>query len=717
MSADPRFQLQLLGGFDLRSTQSHDTIVISAKKARALLAYVAMHEPMRISRERLATLFWPDRTDRQARQNLRKCIASLRHDLAGVADELLTADSETVGIRNVLAVDARQLRALCDANGTVDLESAAALYRGPFLSDVAVDGEEFRDWVLAERAQLEAAAGTILSRLAISADESGDAHKALQASSRLISIDAFREDWVRLSLKISARHVGRDKALTQARDFARFLRQELDVEPEAETAELVEHIKAGRIAPIRNRDVSIGDKTGHLAGLDPVEHQAAAVPGFSTAANAIRQPAMVSAIVAALVAVLVASVFVASRPGERGWLKPASRGIAAIDTATIPLLVLPVQSDTAETAQLAHALTASLLASVSRFSELTVFDGSSTGRDPSGGDAERSGIRFAVRGSVQRQGTAVHFNVGLSDTANRTLVWADDITVSDDGAASLQAELPKRVARDLEVQATYAQARGVDDLELNLAATNQLIARALTIQYGGSASAAPLYEEVLRRDRDTPLALIGLAAELVSSSANLLRERQSALAQAETLISRALQINPRIERAYYWLGIIYLDRGQRELAMQSFDRALDLNPAFIPAEAHAGFALVLSGRKAEGLGRIENALAANSHDPNERLWLRFAGIAHLELGDNQQAIASLLVAASLATPTAPLRAALASAYALTGQRSKSQEQFRLMKDMADPAALNRLLETALRNDDQHGSRYLEGLRLASLDAL
>jgi tetratricopeptide (TPR) repeat protein len=222
---------------------------------------------------------------------------------------------------------------------------------------------------------------------------------------------------------------------------------------------------------------------------------------------------------------------------------------------------------------------------------------------------------------------------------------------------------------------------------------------------------------VLRRDRDTPLALIGLAAELVSSSANLLRERQSALAQAETLISRALQINPRIERAYYWLGIIYLDRGQRELAMQSFDRALDLNPAFIPAEAHAGFALVLSGRKAEGLGRIENALAANSHDPNERLWLRFAGIAHLELGDNQQAIAPLLVAASLATPTAPLRAALASAYALTGQRSKSQEQFRLMKDMADPAALDRLLKTASRNDDQHGSRYLEGLRLASLDAL
>jgi DNA-binding SARP family transcriptional activator/TolB-like protein/Flp pilus assembly protein TadD len=716
VSADPRFELQLLGGFDFRSTQSHDAIVISTKKARALLAYVAMHEPMRVSRERLATLFWPDRADRQARQNLRKCIASLRQDLASFADELLTTDGETVGIRNVLAVDARRLRAFCDTNETADLEHAAALYRGPFLADVTVEGEEFRDWVAAERAQLEAAAGTILSKLASRADASGDAQKALQASSRLISIDAFREDWLRLGLTIAARHVGRDKALTQARDFARLLRQELGVEPEAETVELIERIKAGRIAPLRNRDVSKSDATGCLAGPGPVEDQAAAVPGFSTPANAIR-PAMVSAIVAALVAVLVASLFVAYRPGDRGWLKPASRGTAAIDTATIPLLILPVQSETAETAQLAHALTANLLTSVSRFSELTVFDGSSTGLDPSGGDAERPSIRFAARGTVRRQGSAIHLNVGLSDTTNRTLVWADDIAVSDDGAASPQAELPKRVARDLQVQATYAQARGINESELNLAATNQLVARALTIQYGGSALAAPLYEEVLRRDRNTPLALIGLAADLITSSANLRRERQSALAQAETLIGQALQINPRIERAYYWLGIIYLGRGERELAMQSFDRALNLNPAFIPAEAHAGFALVLSGHTTEGLGRIENALAANAHDPNERLWLRFAGIAHLELGNNQQAIDSLLAAASLAAPTAPLRAALASAYALTGQRSKSQEQFRLMKAMADPAALDRLLKTAVRNGDQHGSRYLEGLRLASLDAL
>jgi DNA-binding SARP family transcriptional activator/TolB-like protein/Flp pilus assembly protein TadD len=719
MGADPQFQLQLLGGFCLRSTQSHDVVVISAKKARALLAYLAMQEPTRMSRERLATLLWPDRIDRQARQNLRQCFASLRQDLATVADDMLAYDGGTIGLAKGLDVDARQLRDLSDTDDTAALEYAATLYRGQFLSDLAMEGEEFRNWVSSQRTQLESAAGLILSRLASRADETGDSRKALDAASRLVAIDPLREDWLRLNLEISARHLARDQALMQARSFIGLLRQELDVEPETETIALIERIRAGSIAPARNRNISSAVPIGPVAKPGPAKQQAAVLLKSATPAYVLHRPATVSAIVAALVAVLVASLSVAYKPGGRvGWLGPASVDMTAIDPSTIPLLILPVRSETAETAQLAHLLTENVLTSLSRFSGLTVFDGSSAARP--GGDTDTSGIRFAASGTVRRQGSAIHLNLGLSDTANGTLVWANDIALSNDIDTSPGTDLTDRIARDLQVQTTYAQARGVNDAALNFAATNQLVAKALTIQYGGAAaaggsSAIPFYEEVLRRDPNAPFALIGIAAELITSGANLLSERQPVSTQAERLIKRALQINPRIERAYYWLGVIYLGRGQHDLALQSFDRALALNPAFIPAEAHAGFALVLSGRTAEGLGRIENALAVGSHDPNERLWLRFAGVAQLELGNDKQAIDALLAAASLAAPTAPLRAALASAYALTGQRSRSREEFRLMKELADPAALDHLLKSASRNSGPHGSRYLEGLRLASLD--
>jgi len=684
-----------------------------------------MQDPMQLSRERLATLLWPDRIDRQARQNLRQCLASLRQDLAGLADELLAIDGETVGIRDVVIVDARQLCKLSGADKAVVLEHAAALYRGQFLADLAMAGEEFCDWASSERARLDAAAGTILAKLASYADEVGDSPKALEVASRLTSIDPFREDWLRLSLRISARHVGRDKALMQAKNFIGLLSKELDVEPEAETAGLIEQIKAGRIGPIQHRQVLISDMIDHAAPLYPLADQVAAPPRSPTALNADGRPAIASVIVAAVVALLIAYLFVADGPGVRmRSLRSVALDAAAIDKSTIPLLVLPFRSATAETAELARALTENLLSSVSRFSGLTIFDGRSTrgAEDRSGDDADGRGIRFATWGSVRRQGSIIRLNVGLNDTTNQTLVWAGDVTERDDRIANLENEIPKRIARDVQVQATYAEARGLDDGEPKLAALNQLIAKALTIQYRGAtladdASAVSLYEEALQRDRNCPLALIGLAAELVASSANLLRERKSTLWRAEKLINQALQINPRIERAHYWLGNIYLGRGQRDLALRSFDRALELNPSFIPAEAHAGYTLVLLGRTNAGLSRIENALGANSHDPNERLWLRFAGIAQLELGKDQQAIESLLEAASLAAPTPPLHAALAAAYALIGERAKSREHFRLVKEMADPAALEQLLETASRNDGQHGSRYWQGLRLASRDTL
>jgi Flp pilus assembly protein TadD len=123
--------------------------------------------------------------------------------------------------------------------------------------------------------------------------------------------------------------------------------------------------------------------------------------------------------------------------------------------------------------------------------------------------------------------------------------------------------------------------------------------------------------------------------------------------------------------------------------------------------------MVLAGQAAAGLGRIDRALAESTQDPNERLWLRFAGIARLELGDDQQAIGALQQAAALGPPAPPLRAALASAYALRGERAQSREQFELLKQAADPVALQQLLDAA---EAHQGSRYWQGLHLAAADA-
>ena len=55
-------------------------------KARALLAYLAVEAGRPHSRERLASLFWPERSEEQAHTSLRNALTELRHTLGEKPD-------------------------------------------------------------------------------------------------------------------------------------------------------------------------------------------------------------------------------------------------------------------------------------------------------------------------------------------------------------------------------------------------------------------------------------------------------------------------------------------------------------------------------------------------------------------------------------------------------------------------------------------------------
>src|SRR5215475_10533947 len=106
--------LRLLGAFAIEANVERPAApTIRSRKARALLAYLAMKPDWRAGREELATLLWGDTTDAQARHSLRQCLVSLRQDLHRVAPELLDIDRETIELRAAgLTVDARELVSL-----------------------------------------------------------------------------------------------------------------------------------------------------------------------------------------------------------------------------------------------------------------------------------------------------------------------------------------------------------------------------------------------------------------------------------------------------------------------------------------------------------------------------------------------------------------------------------------------------------------------------
>ena len=241
--------LRLLGAFAVEVNVGRPIAVAPrSKKARALLAYLAMKPDGRATREELATLFWGDTPDAQARHSLRQCLMSLRQDLH-LAPDLLDLGRDAVELRaQALSVDARELMALA-GNGSIELDRAAELWRGPFLADLALDLEEFDAWREREQERLAALAARVFEAQGAAADAAGEIEQALAAAERLVALDPTREDRQRTALKMIARHRGRDAALDRARQVTALLPTELDVAPDAATRALIEEIRKGEIAP------------------------------------------------------------------------------------------------------------------------------------------------------------------------------------------------------------------------------------------------------------------------------------------------------------------------------------------------------------------------------------------------------------------------------------------------------------------------------------
>src|SRR5215468_2869736 len=145
MPESSTLKLRLLGAFAIEAGAERSLApAIRSRKARALLAYLAMKPDGSAGREELATLLWGDNPDAQARHSLRQCLSSLRQDLHHVAPDLVDVDRDTVALRTEgLVVDARELLSIAATAELDALTCAAELWRGPFLADLTLDLEEF----------------------------------------------------------------------------------------------------------------------------------------------------------------------------------------------------------------------------------------------------------------------------------------------------------------------------------------------------------------------------------------------------------------------------------------------------------------------------------------------------------------------------------------------------------------------------------------------
>jgi DNA-binding SARP family transcriptional activator len=235
-------------------------LTVDTRKAIALLAYLAV-TARPASRDTLAALLWPGSGSGEARGAFRRTLSVLNAALGGVG---LAIDRTAVAFGgDGIEVDVRAFRvALARARDhghdpddscptcLAALDEAARLDRGDFMAGFALrDSETFDEWQLAQGEAHRRDLAGALERLARGRLAAGTWESAMTAGRRWLELDPLHEPAHRLLMTALARAGEQAAAIRQYRDCVRLLDAELGVAPLAETTELYESIRAGRLVP------------------------------------------------------------------------------------------------------------------------------------------------------------------------------------------------------------------------------------------------------------------------------------------------------------------------------------------------------------------------------------------------------------------------------------------------------------------------------------
>jgi DNA-binding SARP family transcriptional activator len=236
-------QIGLFGSFNLEVAGEPQTSRIPTK-AQAVLAYTASQIGKAILRDRLADLAWPRSGPEQARQSLRQAFFAIRQSFGSSSECQLTSTSFHSVRLTGANVDIHTFEKLANSNNLGNLERAANLYRGEFLSEFPSISTSFDLWRSTEQSRLVNTVGRVLTRLAETYLTMGRVDEALVVGQRLVALDNLREDAHRLLIRCYGACGRRCDALREYESYRLILQRELKVLPDTATTELAERIRA-----------------------------------------------------------------------------------------------------------------------------------------------------------------------------------------------------------------------------------------------------------------------------------------------------------------------------------------------------------------------------------------------------------------------------------------------------------------------------------------
>ena len=254
------------------------------------------------------------------------------------------------------------------------------------------------------------------------------------------------------------------------------------------------------------------------------------------------------------------------------------------------------------------------------------------------------GVKYALEGSVQPTATRIRVNVQLIDTETDAHLWAESFDEDRGDLFETEDAIVTRLARTLDLKMNDVEAAESTRLRPKNPDAEDLAVRCVArifANYSDSHDPAKhpeLYEDceqALRLDPGNTLALKALAYRL--NITGLIPGTEAEAARLDSLVQKALAVEPNDLRARFAKGLLDLTHGRYDQALVEFERVLASNSSDVGAYLNIGWIYMATGQEDKAIAVFDKAMLLSPRDPNLPYLLHWKALALGVLGRDAEA--------------------------------------------------------------------------------
>jgi adenylate cyclase len=328
------------------------------------------------------------------------------------------------------------------------------------------------------------------------------------------------------------------------------------------------------------------------------------------------------------------------------------------------------------------------------------------------------GVQYVMEGSIRREGNRLRITAQLINAFTGRHMFSERYDRELKEIFAIQDEIAIKVLTALRVALTDGEfARFQDKGVTNLEAYFKLLeAKELTnrVHRESNVQARRLAEEALSLDPKSARAYFILAVtHFWDYWLGPPKSPDESIRLGIAMAQKAIALDENFADAHGILGMLYINKGDYEKAVESGERAASLAPNSAGAFVTYGSTLMHSSRPAEAIPILEKSLRLSPVKPFS-MSLANLGNSYRMMGKYEEALPFYKRLLKDLPMHMPGNVGLTATYAQMGRMEEARAQAAKLMEIAPKFSLDRYARTLRYKDPANSERVLDALRKAGL---